>query len=860
MTKVTASARSDGANGRTEKNYSNRSVRFLLVLMSIASIALILSAFQFRNRLEAIRSADTDNEGWVVAQLEVDIQDLNLAVEYFLRAPEDRENALRSIRQEFDIFYSRVDITEGTLKRLTQPDDLQKPILRLTAERDRIATLVDKLTVSDVGNVETLRRNIENLYPLARQIAVRALQLFSQQYTDARNSEQILFRGFFVQSMLLALLVSGGAFMVVHLWRILEHRTKQADRMAAMLETAFDSMLSAVIVTDKTGLILSCNNQAEAMFGFSSDQMNGAKVEDLIVPDSLAERHSKAVQRYAREGKTSLIGAGPTKTIAKRADKTEFPVEIALVADTDMQGRDIVLGFLRDVSKQVSDEKRLKEALKKAEDASQVKGMFLSTMSHEMRTPLHGLMAALGLIDQDRLDPESRNYLATAKQCSERALEQINDVLDLTRVGESKPRPEEFSPTSIAADILDELQPLAQRNGTKISLATAKSFKSLRLVGLRVAFSRALYNLVGNAVKFTNDGHVKISLSLEDITHDQVLMTVTVRDNGIGIDPRHHERIFQKFETLPNAGHQSGSGLGLSIADLAVRQQGGQISIQSNVGIGSTFQFTVPLKKLSKSPERSLGAESIKAYPDEAFYMLKVLVVDDNDVNLTLMKAMVEKLGHKASVASGGLQAMRQAQRAAYDVILMDFSMPEMDGPTAAAKIRNGNGPSAKARIVGVTALIEALSNDPAFYSMDEVLVKPISHAQLASTLCRAQDTKGAPQIAKAEQTPVRQALQDLTKMLSEEDALQLITATLTEAHTALAAMLDNSLPITQKAEIIHKVVGSTAMIGFHDLSEAFSEAEEMAQRGLDPGLGPLVGITRKRLDDLESCTGLMSV
>ncbi|WP_319825989.1 ATP-binding protein [Thalassovita sp.] len=854
MTATEASARADGVKGRTKRSYSRRSAKVLLVLMACASIALIISALQFRDRLEAIRSADTDNEGWVVAQLEVDLQDLNLAVEYFLRAPEERENALTNVLREFDIFYSRVDITAGTLRRLPQTNDLQSTLQRLTAQRDQLATLVDMLTVSDVQTVETLRRNIEDMYPLARQVAVQALQSFSQQFTEARNDEQMLFRGFFIQSMLLALVVSGGAFIVVYLWRVLEQRTQQAARMATMLETAFDSMLSAVIVTDKTGRILSCNDQTEAMFGYSRAQINGARVEDLIIPDSLAEHHRKAVQMYAQEGKTGLIGAGPTKTVAKRADNTEFPVEIALVADTDMEGRDIVLGFLRDISKQVSDEQRLKEALKQAEDASQAKGMFLSTMSHEMRTPLHGLMAALGLIDADKLEPETRGYLATAKHCSERALDQINDVLELTRMGESQPRPEEFSPPSIAADIVDELQPLARRNGTEISLETAKSFQSLHLIGLRVAFSRALYNLVGNAVKFTRNGRVKVFLTLDDITQDQARMTVTVQDNGIGIDPQHHERIFQKFETLAHSGHQSGSGLGLSIADLAVRQQGGQISLQSKVGIGSTFQFTVPLKKLSKSPELSTGAQFGKADPDDTARLLKVLVVDDNDTNLTLMKAMVEKMGHKASIASGGVQALRRAQRTAYDVILMDFSMPEMDGPTAAAKIRNGNGLSADARIVGVTALIEAVSNDPASYDMDEVLVKPVSHAQLAAALCRAKAPKSQTPDTTEEQTPFQHALHELAKLLNEEDARQLIIATVNDARSALAAMQDKSLPIPRKIEIIHKAVGSAAVVGLHELSEALSEAENMAHRGRDPGLGPLVEITRKRLDDLNAC------
>jgi PAS domain S-box-containing protein len=834
-----------------------RSAQILLFLMLVASIALLINALGFKQRLEAIRSATSDNGGWVVAQLEVDHQGLMgvldaaaFAARPYAARPLDAETLTR-IKQEFDIFYSRVDIFSSTLRRMPISAEIQSKVADLKAMRESLAERIDAITEPDAVAVMAFREAVIDAYPLIRDMTVSALKEITIETARAREEEERLFIRFFVQSLVLLGLMGLGAYLVVRLWRELETRTAETARIAAMLSTAFNSTLNAVIVTDTRSRIIYSNEMAQQLLGYSAERLRHMRLEDVLA----LEPEDAGSASDGSTGGRDLIGKGPVSSTCRCADGRALPAEVSLVKDHDITGQTIVIGFIRDISRQVAAENDLREALLTAQQAAQAKSMFLATMSHEMRTPLHGLMASLGLIEESRLSAANRALLKTARDCSARALMQVDDVLELTRLGESRETPEEFRPASIAADIVDELQPLARKSDNRIELVTEGPFDLHRVEGLPIAFSRALYNLAGNAVKFTRAGQITIRMTLAGQAPDALRLTVEVEDTGIGISPADQKRIFENFETADRSEVSSttGSGLGLPIAKLAIERQGGTLGLDSQPGVGSRFHFTIPLH-LAKRPAAPAPAAPQRPAMQGPHSAKQVLVVDDNEVNLTLMTEMVRRMGHHPDTARHGQEAVEKAQARAYDVILMDFSMPVMDGPSAAQAIRASQGPCAEAVIIGVTALIEASADEGSAAVMDDILTKPVDRQQLAEAIRETRHAVLPPDAEARADTPpddtsqsAAEAFDELCEMIGRDTALRLAQATLDDAGRAIKAIGSTALTDTERADSVHKAVGSTGMIGFLDLSETLSEAETMLRAGRDPA-GTVVAETAATL------------
>lgn len=821
-----------------------RSAQILLFLMLVASIALLINALAFKQRLGAIRSASSDNTGWVVAQLDVDHKGLLRVLDRAVMGyspdstPAIDMATLNRIKQEFDVFYSRVDIFAATLGRIPITPKTEGKVAVLKAMRDRLTEQVDEITEPDSAAVRAFRQAVIDTFPLTREMTVLALQEISAETARAREEEERLFVRFFIQSVMLLGLMGLGTYLVVRLWRELEMRTSETSRIATMLSTAFNSTLSAVIVTDPSSRILYSNEMAQRLLQCDANQLLNAKLKNILLRDSPEQDGDTAP--IGPNGWRKLIGKGPVSSRCRCADGRSVPVEVSLVEDQDITGQTIVIGFVRDVSRQVAAENDLRKALKTAQQAAQAKSMFLATMSHEMRTPLHGLMASLGLVEEARLSQANRALLKTARDCSARALMQVDDVLELTRLGESRETPEEYQPASIAADIVDELRPLARQSENEIVWISDAAYDRLPVEGLPIAFSRALYNLAGNAVKFTQNGRITIQLTWQGSPPDDLRLTVSVKDTGVGISPEDQARIFENFETAARSEVNSGtgSGLGLPIAKLAIERQGGTLELESQEGEGSCFHFTIPIR-VARPGETILEHAPTACVPKAQDTPKRVLIVDDNDINLTLMTEMVRRMGHSTDTAKNGLEATEKAAAEIYDVILMDFSMPVMDGPSAAEAIRASKGPSAEAVIIGVTALIEASTGHGRAAVMDDILTKPTSREQLEEAIRQTRHEPGVTTISATKPASTARdaaaALDDLCEMVGRDTAIRLAQATLDDAKRAVSAMRSDVLSGSEKAEIVHKAVGSTGLMGFIDLSETLAEAENMlrAQRDL---------------------------
>ena len=838
----------------TQRDSSRRLTAFFLMLSLIMSaLAMVYSAQAFRDRIDAVRASDSDNGGWLISQLDVDHKALAIAIDRYLLADAfpnmgDAPRGLDQIHLSFDIFYSRVDAVLASLRREPISDPLQKRLRELDAVRDALAAQIDTLPPDDTNALINFANSVEQSGPLVRDVTTLSLQFHVAQSDLVRDMERSLLVRFWGQSLvLLALMIISGA-LAVRLWRELEARTVMMERALGTVSKVFDTSLSAVVIADLDGRILMANPAASQIFDVPADQIEGRLIEDVMIPHDQRAAHRTMLEQHRLTGHRKMVGAGPVRLKAIRMDGSPFDAEVSIAEAQGVDGTPILIGFIRDISDIVAAEAKLRDARDEAQRHASAKTMFLATMSHEMRTPLHGVIAALDLIEDQGLEAETRQLLQTARDCGGRALEQVNDVLELTRLGESTGGSVVFSPVAIARDIVRELTPIAAARGTKLELALKGHEEGRACLGLANAFSGALYNLVGNALKFTDDGLVVIAMTFRHEKPDLMHLVVEVTDTGIGIAPEDQIRIFAEFETLGglSKGRDSGTGLGLPIVRLAVARMGGTLSLRSAPGEGSTFSFDITLPCAQELSDLAVVAQSSAPTPARDIgsvppaQPLDVLVVDDNSINLTLMDKMITRMGHHSTLATNGLEAVATASMHPFDVILMDVSMPVMDGRDATIQIRSG-GASARAAIIGVTAFSETERlADLKCAGMDEVLTKPVGTAALAEAMARVLNTLAtqqadAPAAQTAQQGDATEALHQLSQMLGAENAQAFLHETLQDVETRMAQALKPGLPMDQVADLIHGAVGSTAVVGLSRLSLHLKKAEDAA-RSDEPG------------------------
>ena len=849
---------------------NQRTIFLLLVLMMCVSGLLLANAVHFRDKLESTRLYSTDNEGWMVSRLETDAHTLLHEIDdHLLLVDMDRDHEAM-IRAKFDVLYSRIEIIRRALKRYPVSAEHQAQLDKLISWREAAAAEMDAGATFNKGGLTDLRASVDQMLPEFRDFAFECLEVFSVEADAKKKEEERLFFRFYLESIILLALMALGTFLIRRLWKELERRNGQIAQVASSLSAAFDCALSAVIVTDLRCKILYCNAMFGKIFGQDVEKVMGQTAPKLILPPELLDAHETEMEKIRAVAPENRYVLGPRIMPARRADGTEITIEVTMMTDRDVSGNGVIVSFMRDITEQLAFEEKLREAARVAEQAAHAKSMFLATMSHEMRTPLHGLMASLSLVDTSKIDADTKSLLKTANDCSKRALDQINDVLDLTQLGETAPPREDFSPARIVADIADELRALAEQNENALTLEIAPELQNKIIRGWPVAFSRAIYNLAGNAVKFTTHGQITIRLCTNDNAIGGGCMTVSVEDTGVGIAPEMQEKIFEAFESAVPIGSRQigkhGTGLGLAIAQRAVQQQGGQLELESQLGEGSRFYFTIPFAK-AISPVLQVGQTAGKPDWTETG-RLNILVVENHPVNSALMSRMLERLGHTVECAENGQIAVDKANLRHFDAILMDFSMPIMDGVMAAQIIREGRGPSANSVIFGVTAT-SAAANEKLGAIFDKILIKPIGiekidqnlrsfrHRFLYTSHALSAVPAAVSAAAVTDLSAMTVLVQDptfdqITQVMGQETANGLLAEVLQEAAEALKALSDDELTNGEQIALIHKSAGACAMMGLQELAETLSEVETCLRCHQCEAMGMLGTLAGKQLNELR--------
>ncbi|MDR0870810.1 MAG: response regulator [Planctomycetaceae bacterium] len=508
------------------------------------------------------------------------------------------------------------------------------------------------------------------------------------------------------------------------------------------IQVMFDSVPLACSLWDSSGQMLDCNQGVVQLFGLQSKwdyidhfyELNPEYQPDGELTAKKAERLIKAAfetgwQKFewmyqTRDGKPLPVET----TLVRIPWKDEYRI-----AAYSMDLREVVH------TRTLIDNLKIKKEA--AEETAQIRSVFLANMSHEIRTPMNAVLGILYLLRQTALTDEQKTLTDTCQQSASLLLNVINDILDFSKIDSGKLTLEnrEFVLAEMFNKVITVVSHLASQKGLTIELEPLKHVPT-RVVGDSLRLQQILMNLLTNAVKFSEQGTVRISVKREEFNKESVTLLFTVKDCGIGMTPEQQSKLFRPFTQadLSTTRKYGGTGLGLVICKSLAELMGGQIWCESGLGSGSMFRFTAKFGIARISPQTAVIEAQpvssqdivIPAYAQRA----KILLAEDNKVNQMVAKALLQQKGFDLDIANNGKEAVEMTQKNHYDLILMDVQMPEMDGLEATRRIRV----LTDTPIIAMTA--HAMSGDRELSleaGMNDHITKPIDPGVLYETLIR---------------------------------------------------------------------------------------------------------------------------
>jgi len=522
--------------------------------------------------------------------------------------------------------------------------------------------------------------------------------------------------------------------------RLSAEKQLQAEelRRRTILETALDG----IVTINADGCMDSCNRALSEILGYDSEQIAGKPLSMLFAPvekallDGFTERAAKDTSQRFRAEMEGVHRSGE-----------QVALDIALSAAT-LNGQVVIVGVVRDISEIQAAKRELTAARQAAEAASLAKSDFVAHLSHELRTPITGVIGMTELALETELSAAQRDYLSTALFSAESLMLLVNDILDFSKIeaGELLLESTTFALSEMLAMPLKDMAERAGRKRLKFG-ATIDAKMPPLLIGDPLRLRQVLMNLLGNAIKFTDQGGVSLHVRVLSSTPDAALLRFEVVDSGIGISLENQARIFSAFAQADASISRKfgGTGLGLSISSNLVRSMGGTLAVTSTLGEGSNFHFDIRLMLSDASAARAEASAQLKntgvvsSKAGGTARILNVLVAEDNAVNQRLIGTLLAQKGHRVQLANNGQEAVEMARSADFDIILMDLQMPVMDGFEVSRIIRvEEKGKARRVPIIALTAhALQGVRERCRDAGMDGVLTKPLRSREIIDAVQR---------------------------------------------------------------------------------------------------------------------------
>ncbi|MGE5318570.1 MAG: response regulator [Hyphomicrobiaceae bacterium] len=649
---------------------------------------------------------------------------------------------------------------------------------------------------------------------------------------ERKNNEAALGRTFaayqatrnlmLVMGILATLLASLVAVLV---GRRMLTQTRQLETERKKYQTLFETNSDAVVILDENGFT-DCNPATLTLFGM--DSVAAFLDTPISQLGAATQANGMSAHDYARQAirQARNTGHAVMEWLGRRPDGTVFSAEIALHA-MELEGEPVIQAIMRDVSERRAAEAAKEAAREAALQMAHAKSQFVANVSHEIRTPMHGILGMSGLLLKTPLDGRQREYVSTLRSSAESLLTIINDILEFSKIEAGKLTIEKvaFSPVALMQGVADLFQARALEKNLHLTL-TLPDQTPAALLGDPTRIRQILLNLVDNAIKFTDQGEVELRARFEP-DPEGIGCQFRVRDSGIGMSEETQARLFQAFSQADasTTRRYGGTGLGLAVSSQLAELMGGQLTVVSEQGKGSTFTLSL-LLHATTLPLAELPAQTV------AQLRGRILVVEDHPVNQKVLSHQLREMGLQYAVAASGTEALDLLSAEDFDLVLMDWQMPEMDGLEATRRIRRLRTGTRHVPIIALTANANAGFRETCLAAgANDYLSKPYTEAALAALLMQwlPESAPAAPPASLLDLSALHARYPGNPQLV--HDLATLFVSTTEASLTALKRGIEQGQIDACRKEA-HALKGAAASVMANAVREAAARIEARLQSG----------------------------